>query len=439
MKKEIVKSRLLDFQEMEMPNYIKRDISINHLPDMITTIVGVRKSGKTYLTYQLIDELIKNKFIKSLKQVCYLHFDDEQLSGFSVADLHIIDEIFYSLFETKTQKKDNVVFVFDEIHKIKGWENFVLRIKKKPRTIVIVTGSSADLEADKVNKQLRGKTFTNCIYPLSFKEFLKFKGEKINIKRLTSSAKSIGIHYFDEYCKVGCFPAVANISNKLIPELLKNYFISIVQADFLFSDFSVHNLACKDFVTYLLHNNGGKYTHKKTFNSLRSFGHNFSKENVPNWYELAKNCYFVGETAIYSNSAKKIQQNYRKVYCVDWQLANSVSFPTEKRKTATLESIVYWELIRRKKKCSYYLVSSNKLEIDFLVYDIFGKPETAIQVSHDISSPETFEREIKPFNYIKKEFPNINCLLLTENTEMPPLKNFDPDIKIKSVWKWLLD
>ena len=437
MLREIIRKRIVDFQHEESVGYIKRYISVFHIPDMITTIVGVRKSGKTFLTYQLIDELIDNNTIHDKKQVCYLHFDDEQLMGLSLDDLYLIDEIFYSILPN-AKKTPNVVFIFDEIHKIKGWENFVLRIKKQKNTIVIVTGSSADLEESRVARQLRGKTMTNHIFPLSFKEFLKFKKwTECTLGKMTSLDIAHLIQLFDDYLLRGSFPALANIDTKLIHPILRNYYHSIIETDFLLTEGIGNNIVCKDFVTYLLHNNGGKYTHKKTFNTLRSFGHKFTEDYIPSWLDLAKRCYFINRVPIYSSSIKKIQQNYRKIYCIDWALANTVSFPTEKRFPATLETIIYWELKRRGKKVAYQLCSREKYEIDFLVYDYFQKPEFAIQVSYSISSQNVLEREIKPFAYIQKDYPNIQCFLIVKEEPLNRIKTPN-NITIIPAWKWLL-
>lgn len=432
--KETIKKRIIDFQKEEF-EYIKRDIKISFVQDMVTTIVGVRKSGKTYLTYQLIDELIENGKIENKEFVCYLHFDDEQLMGLQCDDLYLIDETFYSLIDDFSK---SVLFIFDEIHKIKGWENFVLRINKHKNATVIITGSSADLEEGKVSRQLRGKTMTNYLFPLSFKEFLKFREVNISFNRMGTAEIILLEKHFDDYLKRGSFPALANSENNLIVSILKNYYHSIIETDFLLTDGVGNNIVCKDFVTYLLHNNGGKYTHKKTFNTLRSFGHKFTEERIPAWFDLAKKCYFMNCAEIYSSSIKKVQQNYRKIYCIDWALANSVSFPTEERLPVNLESVVYWELQRRNKKISYQLCSRDKYEIDFIVYDYFEKPQSAIQVCWDISDKETLNREIRPFKYIRKEFANIELILIVKSQTLNRIE-IPNDIKIISICNWLIE
>jgi len=50
----LLKKRILDFQQSGMPVCLKRDAKVTHVKDMVTTIVGGRKTGNTYLTYQVM-------------------------------------------------------------------------------------------------------------------------------------------------------------------------------------------------------------------------------------------------------------------------------------------------------------------------------------------------------------------------------------------------
>ena len=65
----------------------------------------------------------------------------------------------------------------EEIHrKIDGWESYVIDLSRNPDWKVIVTGSSSKLLRDEIATALRGKSVSSTVYPLSFREFLKFRG-----------------------------------------------------------------------------------------------------------------------------------------------------------------------------------------------------------------------------------------------------------------------
>ncbi len=429
---EIIKQRIIDFHCDGLPDYIRRNVDVVHIKDMITTIVGGRKTGKTYLTYQIIDDLIKRKKISSLKQVCYLHFDDEALGSMTVNDLSMIDDVFLSLLNPKSRKK-NIAFIFDEIHTIKVWEKFVLRLKKNRNYYVIVTGSSSRLEETNVTRQLRGKTFTNKLLPLSFKEFIKFNNYKFNFKRLSGSDKADIVNLFDKYIKTGSYPAMPLLEPRVRNELLQNYFKSIVASDFIFGKNIHQPLPCKIYLRNLLQKNACSYTHKKELNNLKSLGYSLAPKTIAEWFDYATENYFIGTTTINSSSIKRIEQNYRKIYCLDWTLANAISVFSESKISRALESIVYWQLIRSGYNVFYELVGPNNYEIDFVVSKPGQDPHLAIQVCVSFENEDLIEREIRGLKLIDKKYPQIEKLIITL---YPTTKNVG--IPVISAWQWLL-
>jgi len=408
----IIKERILDFQQAGIPEYLRRDTKVFHLEDMVTTIAGGRKVGKTYLTYQIIDDLIKNSTVKSLKNVCYLHFDDEALASMKPGELSKIDQVFLSLLD-KDEVCQPILFVFDEIHNVQGWENFVLRLKKKKNWLVVVTGSTSELEEDKVARQLRGKTFTNRLYPLSFAEFLRFNGSEIDLTRMSGRDKSEAMKNFDEYMKRGSYPAVAKLGDALLRPLLQNYFNSIVVSDFILNKNIQNPVACKSFLRNILLKNACPYTHKKELNNLKSLGFNLAPKTVSDWFRWAEEVYFIGSVGFNSTSLKRISQNYRKIYSSDWAMANCISGWNEKKTSRILESITYWHLIRNGFDVKYESVGQNRNEIDFIVSHHGKKPFLAIQVCSDLSNEFTHERETKSLMLLCKENPSIKPLILT--------------------------
>ena len=83
MQDEVIRRCILEFRDIGIPEFVPRDVDIPILKNMVTTIVGARKAGKTYLTYQLIERFIERKRIPSLEHVCYQHFatDRPDISG----------------------------------------------------------------------------------------------------------------------------------------------------------------------------------------------------------------------------------------------------------------------------------------------------------------------------------------------------------------------
>lgn len=332
--------------------------------------------------------------------------------SFNIQQLSNVDTVFYSLFK-ESPDKQTLLFVFDEIHKILGWEDLILRLKKKKNHLVLITGSTSELEEDKVGRQLRGKTFTKKIYPLSFLEFLRFKGNSIDLNRL-GTKESIAIEkLFIEYLSNGSYPAISQIPPSLHRDILQNYFNSIVASDFIFNKNISNPQTCKSYLKFLMQQNSSPYSHKKLFNTLKSLGHNLSPTTLTNWYHWAKESYLIGTASIYSQSLKQEEQNYKKIYSIDWAMANAISSLNEITTTKNLESIIYWELIRRGYEVSYFLSGRNKYEIDFIANKPNQKPDLAIQVCLDLSHPDTLERELRAFENLETSFSGIDKQIIT--------------------------
>lgn len=48
-----------DFLERELPGLIRRDCALEPLPGKALALIGMRRTGKTYLCYQRIQELME--------------------------------------------------------------------------------------------------------------------------------------------------------------------------------------------------------------------------------------------------------------------------------------------------------------------------------------------------------------------------------------------
>lgn len=434
MDNAIIRRCILDFYDAGIPDYVVRDVRIPMLQHMVTTVVGGRKTGKTFLTYQIINALIKDGVIPSLRHVCYLHFDDERLLELQTDDLSRIDETFMEI--GGITPKDPVLFVFDEIHRVTNWEYFVLRLNRNPNWRVVVTGSSADLEEDKVGRQLRGKTMTIHLYPLSFAEYLRFREQDAKKPGGSTADTARLAGHFNDYLRIGSYPAMANMADEYRLDLLRQYFNSIVAADFLENRQIGDPLACKLFLRNILRRNACPYMHKKEHNALASMGYAVHRNSIAKWFDWACESYLIGANAINSPSVKKQQQNYRKLYAIDWALANAVSAFREPRIAQALESVVYWELHRRGLATSYELVGPGKHEIDFVTGPQQAAPELAIQVCADLSDPATLEREER--SLAKRLETNGNAvepLILTLYEPSPAMRTRFP---IKKTWEWCL-
>lgn len=429
----LLRARLQEFREEGIPKYSTRIFNTAFYKDMVTTLVGVRKAGKTYATYQAIDQMLQTGMLQNLDQVCYLHFDDESLMTFGVNHLTQIDEALLQINSDIHSKQ--VLYVFDEIHKIAGWEGYVLRLLRKRNSRILVTGSSADLEPERVNRQLRGKSMAEHIYPLSFLEFCNWNGSDTNPSKWSPRRRVIVEKLFNQYIKWGSFPGLhETYTEKEREALLKTYCSTIVTSDFMEKSKSVDPILIKHYIFRLLQNNTGQYTHKKMLDALSGIQIKADKRQLYALANLAEENYLFDFVPIYATSQAKINQNPRKVYCADWAMANVVAFPTKLQLNRAIEAMVYWELKRRGYQVSYYRHPNSEYEVDFIAYKTFEEPELAIQVTYQMNDQKTLDRETRSLANLKApEFKNTKRMILT----MSPIDV--PGIDVINLMEWLLE
>ncbi len=138
----------------------------------VEIIIGLRRVGKTVLMHQLIGYLLNNGV--DAKRIFYYSFDIER------KDLdRIIKEYEEKILQDRTKEKSVFLF-FDEIHKLEDWENKVkVLYDLNPGVKLILSGSASLNLMKKSRESLAGRARFHYLSPLSFNEFLKFRGEKI--------------------------------------------------------------------------------------------------------------------------------------------------------------------------------------------------------------------------------------------------------------------
>jgi predicted AAA+ superfamily ATPase len=77
MKKDILKEIIIDFHQTPLPRSHRRHLSVPLETGKIITIMGVRRSGKTYYLFQLMKDLLNRSCDK--KHLLYINFEDERL------------------------------------------------------------------------------------------------------------------------------------------------------------------------------------------------------------------------------------------------------------------------------------------------------------------------------------------------------------------------
>ncbi len=277
MVEQEIERKIEDFRELGIQKYIPREGRLQLVDNMVSTVIGSRRAGKSFRTLQATEELVAQQVIGSIDQVCLLDFDNPVLSSMKSTDLNLIQNTFLKLnpgFELNTP----LLFVLDEIHKIAGWEEFVIDLSRNPNWKVIVTGSSSKLLKHDIATELRGKAISSTVYPLSFIEFLKFK--EFRYKTSSTKGQAEARRLFDEYLKWGAYPAIAKAEEYTKEALLREYFDTMILKDIIQRYNVSKPQQCIHLYNHLLSNISKAHTLQSAFRYLKQCGFSTSRDAV---------------------------------------------------------------------------------------------------------------------------------------------------------------
>lgn len=137
--------------------------------DLIKVLTGIRRSGKSVILSQIMDELKEMKVKES--QIIYINFE-----FMDYAD--ILDaKKFYEYVKGKMVNDEKYYLFFDEIQNVDGWERVVNSFKAKygEGVSIFITGSNSDLLSGELATHIAGRYVNFNIYPFTFKEVCELK------------------------------------------------------------------------------------------------------------------------------------------------------------------------------------------------------------------------------------------------------------------------
>ena len=394
----------------------------------VYTVSGLRRVGKTYYLFQIRKKLIEVGV--NPKNTIFISMEDERLP----ARTEVLTELIPAIKELYGIDKEIYLFV-DEIQRIPNWGAWVRRIHDSRKAHLFISGSTYKLSAEGIPKEFRGREENIHLLPLSFKDYLKFKGIKVNLEHIdydvAASAKLLNA--FREYLEFGGLPEVVLSPSYKRLGLLQSYFRTIISRDIV-EQFRVENRAAlEDFLKLLV--NSPTFSISKVFNILKSIGHKVGKETLIRYLDYANKVFFIDTITIFSYKIKNRMMYPRKAYVADNGFIRALS--TKYDWGRLLENMTYIELKRQigmdpSYSIHYWRGVGNK-EVDFVIVRN-NEPMKLIQVSWDVSDYDTLKREVQAIIKAGKELRLDEGIIITYNDE-DIIEKDGITIRILPLWK----
>ncbi len=399
----------------EVTDSIIKTLETAHIKD----VIGVRRSGKTTVLYQVADHLINSGVPP--KNIMFLNFDDPTINATSLdtilTDIYKINPDISHLFLDEIQQKD-------------GWEQWVRVLYDTKRfTQIFLSGSSASLLSYDIGRVLSGRHITFEVMPLSFTEYLQLRGwDNLEPDNLIYNREKL-LHYQNTYLEEGGFPESAGVDKFNHKKILTMLYNDIIARD-ITSRFGASYDVTGRICQLMLTNTTGEYS----FNSIAKASH-VAVETAEKYIGYLKESLLIMDLPLFSYKLKSQFKQNKKTYAIDTGLRNEVSFRFTSDIGKLAENAVFLELKRRSDEI-YYWKSKDGFEVDFVVKNGQGV-QTLIQVSWDVKNKKTRLREERSLCHACKEFGLSDGMILTEDVENI-IETDGLMIRYYPLWKWLL-
>lgn len=412
-----LKKILSEWRLWKVPQPLSRDFRITeelYVPHKALVITGFRRVGKTYMLFDALHHLLQTH---TKEDVIYINFEDERLLFQTETLSNLLPEII-SMYG----KKPKYLFL-DEIQNIPNWSRWVRRILDTEDIQLVITGSSSKMSSYELPTELRGRSISRTIYPLTFQEYLHFTNERIETKHIVhNNQETARFEYvFKQFLFSGALPEVVLSDITFKKEILQEYFQTFISRD-LIERYGIKNETSLRFLLKLVLNST-QITVSKLHDSLKGLGAAIGKETIIHYLSYIESGYFLSQLPIFSSSVRKELYYPRKVYCIDTGFIPALSTKLYQHVGQLFETYVYWYLKQRYAQL-FYFRDEQEYEVDFMAMN--DADEVFLyQACFDLhESEETLEREVRALERGKEAFSDkkVHASIMTASFERPDLK-----------------
>ncbi len=350
---------------------------------VIKVLTGQRRVGKSYILYQLIDEI---KLLYPHSNIIYINIE---LSEFDFIKNHTDLDRYV---ESKLQSNVPNFLLVDEIQEISSFELCLRSLLAANKCDIYCTGSNAAMLSGELATTIAGRYVEIPIYALSYSEFMDFH-------KLSDSKETLL-----RYLAVGGMPFLIHtgIGIEIVNEYLKNIYSTIVLKDVI-ARYNIRNVSfVENLIAYLADNVGNIVSANNISKYLKSQRLTISAQTVMNYLKMLTDSFLIHKVQRCEIGGLKIFEIGEKYYFEDLGIRNSIrQHDMRNDMNKLLENVVYMHLIRQ--GYSVFIGQWGTHEIDFVAQR--NEEKMYIQVAYLLSDAKTEEREFGNLNKISDHYP----------------------------------
>ena len=359
--------------------YLSKIRSFYHTESLIKIIYGMRRSGKSVILKQIMDEIMKSGV--SEDNVIYINFESLKYDFIKNAK-----DLYNYIESLKTNKNKYYVFL-DEIQKVEEFEKGINSLRITDNYSIFITGSNSRMTLLELSTDLSGRYVSFRINPFSFKEIVE----------LTNTKKKDYMNLLYDVFKWGGLPQRFLFTN----DEDKTNYLSSVYDSIILKDI-VERLGIKDIASfnkvlqYMLDTETKEFSRDNVIEYLKREYHEIANDTLYNYLEAFLTTFIMNKVYRYDVHGKNILKTLNKYYANDLGIKQIKTNNEEINYSVALENIVYNDLIGKGYKV--FIGKTKKGEIDFIASK--NNKFKYIQVCFDLSDESTRIREFNAFDDI---------------------------------------
>lgn len=367
---------------------IERDFYLDKLKNVMGTpdikvITGVRRCGKSKLMDAFIDWIKQNEKDSNIIHINYNLFEFDSIKTAQSLNSYV---------EERYQKNNINYLLIDEVQLCTDFEKVINSFHASEKYDIYITGSNAFLLSSDLATLFTGRVFQIKVFPFSFLEYQKY------FKNADPE------NAFDSYVKEGGMSgSFVYKSTEEKYAYIKDVFDTLITRDIVQKYKIKNELLLNKLNDFMLDNISSEVSVRKIADTLTSNQEKTNDKTIGSYLNYLCNAFAFYKVRRYDIRGKKYLASQDKYYLADHSFRHAILGTKNMDYGRVYENMVCIELLRR--GYEVYTGVLYKKEIDFVA--IKQSEKIYIQVSDDISLPETLEREVTPLLSIKDAYPKV--------------------------------
>ena len=379
---------------------VKRDLLLKKLIDskhngMIKVVTGIRRSGKSYLLFNLFCQHLKEEGIAA-DHIIKVDLEDRRNKALRDPDALL------NYIDSRMTDQQMYYILLDEVQHVVDFEDVLNSYLKLENADVYVTGSNSKFLSKDVITEFRGRGDEIRVAPLSFREFISvFQGSRE--KALEEYMLYGGLP------KVVTFPTVEKKVEYLKQLFQKTYLTDIKERYKIKNDDDLEELI--DIIASTI---GGLTNPTKLENTFQTVKHSdISHTTIKSYLDILQDVFLVEKSVRYDIKGRKYIDTPSKYYFSDLGLRNARLNFRQYEETHLMENLIYNELRLRGMSVDVGVVVKHEkdangvsvrkqYEVDFVCNQ--GSQRYYIQSALHLPSEEKREQEVRSLKGINDSF-----------------------------------